>query len=192
MLIDEFLPTYNFVARQYSIEINAPIEEVYPVVRKLDLREAYFTRLILFVRSIPAILQGRPAIGTTMDDLGKMGFFLLGEDPPNELLIGFIGKLWTTTGELQIVDPARYRAFTTPGYLKGVWNFTLTPLSEGRTRLSTVSRAQSLCEESLRNTRRYWFFIRPVSGAVRLGMLRACKRQAERRSSLHTSRTERA
>jgi hypothetical protein len=85
----------------------------------------------------------------------------------------------TLTGDLQAVEPARFCDFTTPGYLKGVLNFSLTPLSDGRTRLTTVSRAQGLCEESLRKARRYWFFIRPISGAVRLGMLRACKRQAE-------------
>jgi hypothetical protein len=182
MLIDEFLPTYDLTAKQYSIEINAPIEDVYPVVRKLDLREAYFTRFLLFVRSIPALLQRRPAIGLTLDDLDKMGFFLLGEEPPHELLIGFVGRIWTLTGDLQAVEPTRFCAFTTPGYLKGVLNFTLTPLSEGRTRLATVSRAQCLCQESLRKARRYWFFIRPISGAVRLGMLRACKRQAEGKS----------
>lgn len=182
MLIDKFLPTYNLAAKQYSIEINAPIEDVYPVVRKLDLSEAYFTRFILFVRSIPALLQGRPAIGLSLDDLDKMGFFLLGEDPPHELLIGFIGRIWTAAGDLQAVEPARFPAFTTPGYLKGVMNFALTPLGEGRTRLTTVTRSQCLCPESLRKTRRYWFFMAPVSGAVRLGMLRACKRQAEGKS----------
>lgn len=179
MLIDQFLSTYDLAAKQYSIEIDAPIEAVYPVVRKLDLREAYFTRFLLFARSIPALLQRRPAIGTTLDDLDKMGFFLLSEEPPRELLIGFVGRIWTLAGDLQAVEPGQFRAFTTPGYIKGVLSFTLTPLSDGRTRLETVSRAQSLCPESLRKARRYWFFIRPVSGAVRLGMLRACKRQAE-------------
>jgi hypothetical protein len=179
MLIDEFLPNHDLTAKRYSIEIHAPIEEVYPIVRKLDMREAYFTRSLLFLRSIPALLQGRPAIGLTLDDLGKMGFFLLGEDPPHELLIGFIGRIWTPGGDLQLVEPTRFRAFDTPGYVKGVINFALTPLSEGRTRLETVSRVQGLCQESLRKTLRYWFFIRPISGAVRLGMLRACKRQAE-------------
>jgi hypothetical protein len=179
MLIDTFLPTYNFTAKEYSIDIDAPIDEVYPIVRKLDLRQAYFTRFILFVRSIPALLQGRPALGVTLDELDKMGFFFLSEDAPNTLLIGFIGKIWTSSGDLQTVEPARFRGFATQGYIKGVLSFTLTALSEGRTRLSTVSRGQCLCEDSLRKTRRYWFFMAPVSGAVRRGMLRACKRQAE-------------
>jgi hypothetical protein len=180
MLIDKFLPIYDFVAKQYSIEIDAPIDAVYPVVRKLDMREAYLTRSLLFFRSIPALLRGRPAIGLTMDDLDKMGFFLLAEDPPRELLVGFVGRIWTLTGDLQAVEPARFCDYDTPGYVKGVINFALTPLGDGRTRLTTVSRVQGLCEESLRKARQYWLFIRPVSGAVRIGMLRACKRQSER------------
>lgn len=128
MLIDEFLPTYNLVAKQYSIEINAPIEDVYPVVRKLDLRQAYLTRSLLFLRSIPALLQSRPGIGLTLDDLDKMGFSLLSENPPHELLIGFIGRIWTPGGDLQAVEPTRFCAFTTPGshrndfaHLKPYW-----------------------------------------------------------------------
>lgn len=183
MLIDRFLPTYNLTSRKYTIEINAPIEDVYPVVRKLDGRTAYLTRFILFLRSIPALLQGRPALGHTLDELDRMGFFLLAEDPPNELLIGFVGKLWTSHGHLKKVEPDQFCAFTTPGYVKGVLSFTLTPLSDGRTRLTTVSKSQCLCAESLRKMQRYWLFMAPISGAVRLGMLRACKRQAERNSS---------
>jgi hypothetical protein len=80
------------------------------------------------------------------------------------------------------VEPANFSSFSTPGYLKGVVNFRLTALSEGRNRLTTVTRSQYLCEDSRRKIRRYWFFIAPISGAVRLGMLRACKRQAEDKS----------
>lgn len=179
MLIDTFLPDFNLTAKEYSIEINASIEEVYPVVRKLDLRGSYLTRFIFFMRSIPALLHGQPAIGLTLDDMDKMGFFLLAEGAPHELLVGFVGKIWTSSGDLQKVAPADFCAFSTPGYLKGVMGFTLTALSEGRTRVTTVTRVQTLCEESLRKIEQYWFFMEPISGAVRRGMLRACKRQAE-------------
>ena len=106
MLIEIFLPAYNLTAKQYSIEIDAPIAVVYPVVRKMDLRRSHLIRFIFFVRSIPALLQKRPALGLTLDEMDKTGFFLLAEAPPHELLIGFVGRIWTSHGGLLRVDPA--------------------------------------------------------------------------------------
>jgi hypothetical protein len=51
-----------------------------------------------------------------MDDVDEMGFFLLAEDPPRELLIGFVGKIWTLTGHLQAVETARFSDHDTPGW----------------------------------------------------------------------------
>ncbi len=63
MLIDEFLPDYNF-AKAHSIEIDAPTDDVYPVVRKLDLREGRILRALFALRSLPSLLTGRRALAS--------------------------------------------------------------------------------------------------------------------------------
>ena len=78
MLIDEFLPVYDFT-EYHRVDVDAPIETVYRVVRTLDLRDTYFVRTLFWLRSIPARLQGRQPLGLTLDDLQDMGLILLGK-----------------------------------------------------------------------------------------------------------------
>ena len=178
MLIDEFLPVYD-VSVHHRIEINAPLEKVYTVVRKLDLSGATVLRVGFWLRSVPLLLQGRPPLGCTLDDLERVGLVRLGEAPPHELVLGFVGKLWTGSGDLQKLEAREFREFATPGFAKAAWNFTLTRSEDGRTHLATESRAQCLDEASSRKFQRYLFFIKPLSGLTRRSALRACKRQAE-------------
>ncbi len=178
MLIDEFLPVYDR-SMQHRIAIDAPIEKVYTVVGKMDLTGAYLFRVLVWLRSVPALLQGRPTLGFTLDDLERIGFIRLGEVPPHELVLGFVAKLWTASGNFQKLEASEFREFATPGYAKVAWNFTLTRSEEGRTHLATESRVQCLDEASTRKFQRYFFFMGPVSSLTRQSALRAFKRQAE-------------
>jgi hypothetical protein len=178
MLIDDFLPVYDR-SMHHHIEIDAPLEKIYTVVRKLDLTGAYLFRVLVWLRSVPALLQGRPPLGFTLDDLERLGFIRLGEAPPRELVLGFVGKLWTTSGDFQKLEAREFREFATPGFAKVALNFMLTRSDDGRTHLTTESRVQCLDEASSRKFQRYFFFIGPVSSQTRRSALRDFKRQAE-------------
>ena len=179
LLIDEFLPVYDR-SMHHHIEIDAPLETVYTVIRKFDLTGAYLFRVLVWMRSIPALLQGRPALGFTLEELERLGFVRLGEAPPHELVLGFVGKLWTTSGDFQELEAKEFREFAVPGFAKVAWNFTLARSEGGRTQLATESRVQCLDEASRRKFQRYFFFMGPVSSLTRQSALRAFKRQAER------------
>jgi hypothetical protein len=178
MLIDDFLPVHDF-SKRYQICVAAPIANVYGVVRRLDLTKAHLLRVLFWLRSVPALLQGRKALGATLADLQDLGLVVLGEAPPRELALGFVGKLWTASGGIIKVDPKDFRGFARPGFAKAVWNFTLAPASDGHTRLTTETRVACLDDASRRKFRRYAFIVGPLSGATRWDALRACKRQAE-------------
>ena len=178
MLIDDFLPVYER-AMHHRIQIDAPIEEVYTRVRRLDLSDAWLFRVLVWLRSVPARLQGRPTLGFTLEDLERLGLIRLGEAPPHEVLLGFVAKVWTATGDFQKLEAREFREFAMPGFAKVAWNFTLSRSEEGRTHLATESRVQCLDEASTRSFQRYWFFMGPVSSLTRQSALRAFKRQAE-------------
>ena len=178
MLIDEFLPVFDR-SMHHRIEIDASLEKVYTVVRRFDLTGAYLFRVLVWLRSVPALLQGRQPLGFTLEDLERLGFIRLGEAPPQELVLGFVGKLWTTSGDFQKLEAAEFREFAMPGFAKVAWNFTLARSEDGRTHLATESRVQCLDEASGRNFQRSFFFIRPVSSQTRRSAVRALKRQAE-------------
>jgi DNA-binding transcriptional regulator LsrR (DeoR family) len=74
-----------------------------------------------------------------------------------------------------------FAAFDQAGYAKMAANFRLVPLAGGRAiQLSTETRVVCTDAASARRFARYWWLIRPASGAIRRSWLAAIKRRAER------------
>ena len=123
MLIDDFLPQYDF-AEHHDISINAPAESVYAAIHTLDFSGSPVIRGLFRLR-------GLPAASLKKSGLLHMGFIPLGETPPHEVLLGLVGQFWTVSGQLLRLDSADFRAFNQPGYAKTVWNFAITPQASG-------------------------------------------------------------
>lgn len=164
MLIDDFLPVYD-VMELHSREIQAPLESVFTVVRRLDLRRSSMIRWLFRLR-------GLPPSSLTIEGLLKMGFIRLGETPNQEILLGLAGRFWTRNGDLQVLDAADFKTFEKPGYAKAAWNFVLSPQGQSGTHLVTETRVLCLDEKSRRNFLRYWLLVGPASGWIRKAILR--------------------
>ena len=178
MLIDELLPTYDVVER-HQIGIHAPLERVYDAVRDLDLSCSRAIRWLFLLRGLPALWhsshRGDERLGLTLDGLLRSGFILLGEKPPQELLLGLVGRFWRPSGDIQRLGVGGFRSFNRPGYAKVAWNFSLSEQEGGTTLLSTETRVLCLDAASRRRLSLYWVFIRPFSGLIRREMLRSIK-----------------
>jgi len=182
MLIDDFLPRSD-VTERHQIDIHASLAEVYAAVRNLDLSGSALIRWLFLLRGFPAALFSRhksSGPGLTLNGLLKNGFILLGETPQQEILLGLVGKFWTSSGCLQRLDAAGFQNFAAPGFARAVWNFSFAPQSNGRTKLCTETRVLCTDAASRRRFRFYWLFIRPFSGLIRMEALRAIKRRAEK------------
>jgi hypothetical protein len=184
ILIHEFMPRYE-VSERHDLEVAAGLDMVYAVVQNMDFSYSLVIRTLFAVRGLPTLFRRRrqdkplAALGLDLQGLLKSGFVLLGEIPRQEIVLGLIGKFWTTTGCLQKVNVQEFLDFTSPGFAKAVWNFSLQPVSPSRTMLATETRVLCLDENSRRRFRFYWFFVRPFSGWIRMEALRCLKRQAE-------------
>lgn len=170
MLIDEYLPEYH-IAKRHETIIQAPAEAIYPLARQLDMSSS------LLIRGLFA-LRGLPANHLNLAELLKQGFFILKEKENEELVIGLAGRFWTFAGDLQRLNPQAFREFREAGYAKAVWNFSLQPMQEDFTRLSTETRVFCTDNKSLRKFRFYWTFIGPFSGLIRKEMLQVIKQKA--------------
>jgi len=170
VLIDEFLPEYDFV-ETHSIAIDASAEQVYAAANEVDFSESFIVRWLLRLRG----LSGE---SVTISSLKNSYFKILGETANRELLIGLAGKFWTPWGDMQQVDASNFREFEKPGYAKAVWNFSLDGSSD-KTSLTTETRIKCLDYGSRRNFGFYWTFIQPFSGLIRMEMLKAIKQRAE-------------
>ncbi|MCG3119561.1 MAG: hypothetical protein ALAOOOJD_01991 [bacterium] len=182
MFIDEFLSEYD-VTEHHHLDFDASAEKVYAAVRELDVNPSKVIRALFALRGLPAFLFSRQqrghGLGLNLAGLLKSGFIFLAEAPQQELVLGLVGKFWTTSGCIQRLDAAGFQHFAIPGFAKAVWNFSLEARSAGITRLHTETRVLCLDAASRRRFRFYWLFIRSFSGLVRIEILRAIKRSAE-------------
>ena len=109
----------------------------------------------------------------------RIGFVRLREDPPNEIVIGVVGRFWTPKGDLRSVEPEAFAAFRESGYAKAVWNFKIASVGGGMVRVSTETRVCCLDAASRRKFKLYWMVVGPFSGVIRKEMLREIRGRAE-------------
>ena len=113
----------------------------------------------------------------------RFGFTILDEDTGRELVVGAIGQPSRLVGgrSVAVAGGEDFAAFDQAGYAKMAANFRLAPLAGARAiRLSTETRVGCTDAASARRFARYWWLIRPASGAIRRSWLAAIKRRAER------------
>lgn len=186
MLIDEYLPSFDVVER-HQLTIDAPARVVFDAVRALDLTDSRTVRWLFRLRELPGLCRpgssGDQSLGLTLQDLIASGFIMLGERLDEEIVLGLVGRFWTPRGSIKRMDAETFAVFTSPGYAKAAWNFSLSPASEVATRLATETRVLCLDNASRRKFKLYWALIAPFSGAIRMEALRSIKRAAEARTS---------
>lgn len=170
MMIDDYLPEFDFKER-HSIRIAATVDTVFRALKEADLCESWVARFLFRLR-------GLPTEKLTLADIRKIRFETLGETANKEILIGLIGKFWTIAGDLRKIDRDTFKAFDESGYAKAVWNFSLDE-DDGATCLKTETRIRCLDAGSRASFGRYWMFIRPFSGLIRMEILKIVKRKAE-------------
>lgn len=181
-LIDRWLDKWDKAA-VYSIALPASQTEVYDAVRHADFSGSFITRILFSLRSFDFTFSRKVnALKPSLDGLIENGFILLEENPPNEIVLGLVGKFWRASGCIQRITADDFKKFEQTGFAKVAWNFLLTPQADGTAMLSTETRIRCTDEESRRKFSRYWFFIGPFSGLIRREMLRTIKRQIEQQT----------
>ena len=173
MLIDEFVPKYDFQERHETLVL-APKEIVGRAVAEWRPQDSFFWRLLLRLRGL-----GHPQ-GSLREWAEAMGFLPLAETE-DEVVYGQIGRFWTVDERGALVSPRtveEFRRFDDPRYALAVMNVRLEPLAPNRTRVYTETRIRALSRQAQRRFRLYWLLIRPFSGLLRRAMLSGIKARA--------------
>jgi hypothetical protein len=178
MLIEKYLPE-SPIKYTYSVEVNAPVNTVYKLVRNFELKHAYLLRFLFALRSIPAKLTGRALLGPSLDGLLKAGVYILDEVENQELLLALPGKIWVMAPKVQYINKEEFKYYAEPNVAKVLVNFSTQQISENKTLLTTETRALATDAHSEKMLRRYLRVMQPVSQATRISALRDLKRQAE-------------
>lgn len=154
----------------------------------MTVGELRLFRLLMGLRVLPGRLLGRPRARFDVEEslLGwavRFGFTILGKEVRRELVVGAIGQPWRLVGGrgMAVAGGDDFAAFDQAGYAKMAANFQLVPDAGGRAvQLTTETRVACTDAASARRFARYWWLIRPASGAIRRSWLAAIKRRAER------------
>lgn len=195
-LLDGLMPSYDVIERHATM-VHATPDAVYAAIRSADLTGGLLTRTLFAMRAVPAALfallrspraglsqihERTGRIGVRLADFERVGFRVIAEHPPEEVVIGLLGRFWTPRGDLRAdVSVATFGAGPPPGLALAAWNFTIHPQPAGFCELRTETRVCCAADARLW-CRTYWLIVRPGSGLIRRAMLRAIRREAERRS----------
>lgn len=181
-LLDEVMPRYDVVER-HETWVRAPVERVFHEAVNADLagvplvRSMFRAREVLFgsdARETPAAPRG------LVDETTRLGWRVLVREEGRLLVLGAVTKPWEANVVFHGLSRDELAAFDEAGWVKIAWTLEAQPLAPSLTRLRTETRAVATDEGARRRFRRYWAFVRPGVVLVRLALLRAMRRAAER------------
>ena len=177
--IDRYLEAYD-VRSSHEIEVDAAAAVTYRAVRDLDLGRSVPIAALFALRGLPHLVTGkaRPTRSLTFESLLGLGFMMLEEDAPRELVMGAVGKFWRPDSGMIRIAPDEFRSFDEPGYARAVLTFIVEERGSGSL-LATETRVACTDASALRKFSLYWRAIGPFSGLIRHLMLRQVKRTAE-------------
>lgn len=188
MLIDKYLPIYQFSER-HGILISGSPEAVYRSIRSANLADSWFVRTLFTLRLLPLIiirpvagiqrLKKRYSMSVRLSDFEEIGFSVLEENCPKELVIGLEGKFWTINGGMKSISSEAFLKPQSSSVARAIWNFRIEKEAEGKCRLITETRVACVGNETLKKFKLYWIIIRPWSGLIRRYMLKAIRKEAE-------------
>lgn len=188
MPLQDFLPDYD-VRELDEVFVAAPPAVAYVAARRFDLARIWWIRALFAARELPMRTFRRAAGDGARDGESEAlgieaitrqgtGFLLLEDRPPEEIVVGSIGKFWRPRIEFAAVPPERFAAFMEPGYGKLVWGYRIEP-SGGGSRVALELRVTATDERSRRRFHRYWRVIGPFSHAIRRSALAVVARDFE-------------
>ena len=180
-LLDRFMPTYE-VSDHHETRVMAPAASTFAAACAQDLQASPVVRAIFRARAL--FLRAEhisPRLAhATLDDLRRIGWVLLTEDPGHQVVFGAVTQPWVATPRFRSVPPDDFAAFAEPGYVKIVWSLAAEPRGHDASVFRIETRAAATDEESRRRFRRYWMAFSPGIRLIRHELLRLVRREAER------------
>jgi hypothetical protein len=165
------------------IDVHAPAVRVWDWVRQAELAHGSAIRALFSLRNLATRRAGGVSPTIRIDDLRSSpehpGFQILADEPPHELAVGAIGKVWRLDIPfVHVGDDRSFAAFSQPDYIKVAWAIRVLPRGPRKSHVEVEVRVASTDEASWRKFRRYFRLIGPFSRFIRRSLLRTLARDA--------------
>ncbi len=180
--IGSFIPAPDR-AHRHEIEVRAPAELVFEVAEQFDLGSLRAVRAIFWLRAklLRAKVPPPRHMGGLVEAMTRIGWGILAREPGRLVVLGSVTEPWLADVKFRALPPDGFAAFTGTTQVKIAWTLEATPLGPARTRFGTETRAVATDEEARRRFSRYWRIFGAGIVLIRLLLLPAVRREAERR-----------
>lgn len=184
VLADRLLPAFDFAEAHGLSGVKASPQAAMQAIDAYDDRSDPLLHAALQLRELPARIAHRLRIGgaglaPSVPRFGLRNFTRL-ERTPDAVAFALTGRFWARDfGLVPCPDTAGFERFAAPGSARLLLCFGVHALADGTVRIATVTRIQCTDAVARRRMLPYWLLIRPVSGWIRLRILRRLKAGAE-------------
>ena len=180
--LDRFMPRPD-VRERFETTIRAPAGVVMDVAAQFDMQSLPAVRLIFRMRewltraarSAPRRPQG------ILEETRSLGWGVLAEERGRFIVCGATCQPWLPDVAFTAVDPDEFATFAQPDRVKIAWTLEAVEIGPGTTRFAQETRAVATDAQARTRFRRYWRWARFGIVAIRLLLLPAVRRAAERR-----------
>jgi hypothetical protein len=186
--LERFMP-HPDVRERFEVVVRAPAELVMAVASGFDMQSLPIVKAIFRLRE-SLLRAGSPAPRSPQGILAEtraLGWGLLEEQPGRLVICGARCQPWLPNVRFSAIAPADFAAYAEPGQVKIAWTLEATELGPALTRFAQETRAVATDEPARILFRRYWRWARFGIISIRLLMLPAVRREAERRWSAQGS-----
>jgi len=182
-LLDPFVPTHD-VRGRHAVTIQAPAELVMDVARKFNIESIWLVRTLFHLRARILGASAQPRAGLSqsglIDQMQRLGWGRLAEERGHYFIAGATCRPWNLEPGFTPIAPESFAAFAEPDQVKIAWTLEAEELAPALTRFATETRAVATDEPARIKFRRYWRKFGIGIVLIRLVLLPAVRRRAER------------
>ena len=181
-LLDRFIPQPD-VRERFETTIRAPAALVLRVATEFDMQSAPAVKAIFRLREAllgaKADAPRRPQ-GIVEETTG-LGWGVLDQQADRFIACGARCQPWLADVKFTAIAPQEFAAYAEPDQVKIAWTLEAEELAPDLTRFAQETRAAATDAGAHAKFRRYWRWARFGIVAIRLLLLPAVRREAERR-----------
>jgi hypothetical protein len=181
-LLARFVPAPD-VRERFEITVRAPAGVVMEVATRLDMQSPRLVKAIFRLREtlLRATPQSPRVPRGILDETTRLGWDVLSEEPGRWVACGARCQPWLADVKFVAIPPETFAAYAEPGQVKIAWSLEAVETAPNVTRFAQETRAVATDAAARAKFLRYWRWARFGIVAIRLLMLPAVRREAERR-----------
>jgi hypothetical protein len=178
-ILDPFIPKFD-IRERFERRVNAPPEIVMKTAYEFDMQSIWLIWLIVNARKLilGGTIERRRKIGM-VEETRQLGWGTLVEER-GQLICGAVCRPWFADVKFRPIAGEKFRQYSEPDLVKIVWTLEANEIEPNVTLFAHEVRAVATDDDARKKFLPYWRWARFGIVAIRLLLLPAVRRKAER------------